>query len=302
MIQLKLISFLSLILILFSGCSSGSIIGGGSSTPVGVDEGEDIGDGVEMKISSISSSSILATGNILFSIELINRNSQPIELNRGNLNIEVIPGGVELFNTDSVEELYNSVFRGDTIFLSDIISINQDVSLELDDSSELFQSYIGQQITVLFLLDYEENFEQVTNLNLNFEDSKVSRNSIIKKTGPLEASGFKLYNSRDGKILEFFVDSKMNTQSSADISGIDVSLGNSNLNCRFSFPDEALLDQNSITMNDVNSKLNSFCDIPSSFYDSYIGNTDLQFEITFDYSYEETQSKKFTIPQNYQIR
>ena len=227
MVQLKLILFLSLFLILFSGCSSSSIIGSGS-TPIGVDGDEDIGNGVEMKISSISSNSILATGNILFSIDLVNRNSEPIELNRNNLNIEVIPGGVNLFNSDSIEEFYNSVFRGDTVFLSDLISINQDVSLELEDSTQSFQSYIGQQITVLFLLDYEEDFEQVTNLNINFESNRISRVSTIKKTGPLEAKGFKLYNSRNGKILEFTINSKMNPQSSADISGIQISLGNSN--------------------------------------------------------------------------
>ena len=297
--------FLILSLALFiagcSGGSGGSLFSGGGSSNVGPSSEDDIGDGVEMRVSSLDSSDILSTRSVFFSIEFRNENVESIELDKNNFRIKVIPGGERVFTSESMNEVFDAIFRDGTAYISKTFNIEQEgLSLTIDDSNEaILRSFLDQDITLFFILEYEEEFEQFVNLNLNFEDNDVNSEEVVKKTGPLTVSSFELKRANTDSFLEFEISGDINAQTKLKLSRLEHTLGDDSLDCTYSQENGAVFDESNVQLTSNNKLIKVFCDIPKSTVETYSDDTTFTFHTSLDYEYAETQSQSFRLPNDF---
>ena len=296
----KLIILIAFFSLMLQGCTSGGIFNS-SKTPIGVNEENDIGNGIEMKISSIDDSNIESTGNIFFNFEMKNKNIDPIQISKNELTIATdISTSLEsktIFTSESISEFYNRIFKGEeTIYLSELVYIDEEVSLEIDESQRLeFSPNLGQDIILKFKLEFEDKFEYFSNLNINFDKSRINSENVVKKKGPFELHSFELKSANSEKILSFKIKGFTNSQRQISFSNLDINFGEDNIECKQSFSNGNFIDRP--TLGGENNELLIICDIPNSLVQEYLyDDTDFTFNVNLDYSFKEVILEKFSMP------
>ncbi|MCH8519920.1 MAG: hypothetical protein LAT82_04155 [Nanoarchaeota archaeon] len=300
-------------LIFLSGCSGGGSMGGifgGGNTPVGPRGDDNIGDGLEVRVSSLDTRNLLQTQSIFFTLTLRNKNFDPIELNQQNIRVRTIPADSSIqystiFSPDSIESFYDGLFQGrGSLFISDSVPYSREFSLTVDDVHTTNRApFLSQDISLFFDINYEENFEYSSNLLINFDRNSI-RNSLLKKKGPFTLSNFEIRTTNRGTIMQYVIQGQVSQDSQITFNNIQTQFGQFNLQCSYARESGQFVDEyqitNSLTAQD--SRLNVICDIPQSVYEQYRedGDTNFVFETVMDYEHSFTIQRTFRMPRYFE--
>lgn len=293
---------------LIVGCSGG-VLGGGGSTPIGPDEEEDVGDGLQARIQSFDSSDLALTQSIFFKLRLNNANSNPIELQEEDIKIRTIPSDSSnsygtIFSDESISSLYDSLFsnRG-SIFISENFDINQDLSLSIQSPKHTANNapHLNSHVTMFIDIKYDEEFEYSSNMLINF-GSNTLRSDVSVKKGPFDLQSFELRNSQSGTILRFEIQAQLQSLSQVEFRDVRSELGRSTLYCTYTTQDNIRVNANSgslrNTLTNQNPNLVVICEIPQSVVEQYENDdTQFTFSTTMDYIHDITLQQRFRMPE-----
>lgn len=290
------------------GCSGG-ILGGGGSTPIGPNDEEDVGDGLQARIQSFDSSDLALTQGIYFTLDLQNSNLDSIELQESNIKIRTIPSDSSnsfgtIFSDESISNLYEDLFsnRG-SIFISDYSGVNQDLSLSIQSPKHTSDNapYLNSNVNMFIDINYDEEFEYSSNMLTNFDSNSI-QSSLLTKKGPFDLQTFELRNSQRGTILRFEIIAQLQSLSQVEFRRIETQFGRYTLDCSYTGEDNIRVGTNSgyskNTLTNQNSKLIVICEIPQEFSEQYgADDTQFTFSTTMDYTHEITLQQSFKMPQ-----
>ncbi|MFT4243978.1 MAG: hypothetical protein ACMXYB_00805 [Candidatus Woesearchaeota archaeon] len=304
--KITLILLLIILTTITTGCSAGGGFLGGSNSPVGPRGDDNIGDGLEVKLSSIDTRNLLQTQSIFFSLTLTNRNFEPIEIRPDNIRLRTIPADSNIeystiFSPDSVNSFYDSIFQGrGSIFISENFPFSGEFSLSIDDVHISNRApFLAQDISVFIDINYEEEFEYDSNMLVNFDRNSI-RNSLLQKKGPFTLSSFTVRTSNRGTILQYEIQAQVGSDSQIIFSNIQTRFGQYNLDCSYVRESGQFLDDyvitNTLTQRD--SKLNVICEIPQSIVQRYNDDdTNFVFETSMKYEHSFTLQRNFRMPE-----
>ena len=311
---MKKIILILLFLILttiITGCTGGAggIFGGGN-TPIGPRGDDNIGDGLEVRIGSIDTRNLLQTQSIFFTINLRNRNFEPIEIGPNNIRIRTIPADSSIqystiFSPDSIDSFYDGLFQGrGSLFISQNMPFSREFSLTIDDVHTTNRApFLSQDISLFIDIDYEENFEYSSNLLINFDRNSI-RNSILERKGPFTLSNFEIRTTNRGTIMQYVIQGQVGQDSQVTFNNIQTRFGQFNLDCSYARESGQFVDEfvrtNSLTARD--SRLNVICEIPRNIYEQYRedGDTNFVFETSMDYQHSFTIQRTFRMPRYFE--
>ena len=295
--------------LLLSGCGSssggiGESIGGlffSSSAKVGPETSDDLGDGVLFSISSIDDSNLQDIGTVSFDLKLESNNIEPVEIFQEKLVLSTIPETNLEYNTvfspESISKFYELLFNGrNSVLLSESWKIDKEFSLEVDESQkQQFAPYLGNEVIMIFDLEFSDSFEYFSNLNLNFKTYDVNSEDLVKKKGPFDVHSFELKSgSNDRKLLFFTIEGITNSGTKIMFSNTKVTLAGYELFCSISSQEDSFTTQEVLT--NINNELTFICTVASEIADLYTDDTQFTFSISLDYTQSETISQLFTMP------
>ena len=291
---------------IITGCAGGGggIFGGGN-TPVGPRGDDNIGDGLEVRLSSIDTRNLLQTQSIFFTLTLRNRNFEPIEIKPENIILRTIPADSSIqystiFSPDSVDSFYDSIFQGrGSIFISENFPFSRDFSLSIDDIHTSNRApFLAQDISMFIDISYEEDFEYNSNMLVNFDRNSI-RNSLLQKKGPFSLSSFTVRTSNRGTILQYEIQAQVDSDSQIKFNNIQTRFGQYNLDCSYARESGQFVDDfvitNTLTQRD--SKLNVICEIPQNIVERYRNDdTSFVFDTSMEYEHSFTLQRTFRMP------
>ncbi|MFP4402325.1 MAG: hypothetical protein ACLFPL_03760 [Candidatus Nanoarchaeia archaeon] len=295
--------------IFFVGCASGGIGGlfsGGGNTPIGPNEEEDVGDGLQVRIASFNANNLANTQSIFFTLSFENSNLDSIEITRDNIDIITSPSDSTtssgtLFSQESIDNLYDEIFiDGGSLYVSNSNPFDRQVSLELDEKHTSSNSnYLNSDVTMILNVDYEEEFEYNSNLNVNFQSNSIS-SSLLSKKGPFDINSFEIIRATSGTKLEFDITSRLSSGSRVDFSPIQITFGSNTLNCDYFYSQDEYETQTPDVIDSSRSSISVICDVPSSVVEEYRDDsTTFTFEAQNDYRHQITLSERFTMPSTF---
>jgi hypothetical protein len=298
-----LIIFLFLFSLLFGGC--GAILGG-SDTPVGPNQNNDIGDGLQVDISNFDSSNLANTRSIFFTLSFENSNIEPIEITRDNIEILTSPSDSSissgtLFSQESIENLYNDIFIDqNSLFVSNTNPFQRQVSLEIHEKhTSRDSSFLNSPVTFIMQIQYGEEFEYNSNVDINFETNSIS-SSLLSKKGPFDINSFEIIRATSGTKLEFEITSQLASGSKVQFTPIQITLGSNTLECDYFYPQEEYQTKTPDVIDSSRSKISVICNIPSSVVERYrYDSTTFTFSAKNDYNHQIVLSERFNMPKSF---
>lgn len=295
--------FILTLLLVFSGCTGGGFFGGGS-TPIGPTSDDDIGDGLEVRMSSINTRDLNRIETIYFTLTLRNSNFDPIQLDRNNIRIRTSPSDSSIqhgtiFEPESIEEFYDSLlFERGSIFISQNRDFSQDFAFTIHpDHTRRDSDLLNSRVQVSLEIDYEDEFEYTSSLRVDFQRNTIRSNTLTKR-GPFDLRNFEVRSSNRGTVLQFIINAQVGSTSSVRFFSPRTQLGNSQLDCSYVDSDGLNVHENlqNNLLTSSNSQISVVCTIPQNIVSQFDDETTFTFSTEMDFRHEITVSNSFQMP------